>query len=413
MRRRGPMRSLEADPGCSAFVWLRRCAASTRWLGRYVRATAWPLNFPGLTTDVWNPAPFGAALAEAVSRGLPGASTLPPHRPVSAPSPADQRRQDRQRPAPPPALERSPRLGALGPPPPLVGGRRQPAATAPLTGQRRAAGPILARLAGADRHHGSGSAPPRLAPNDLVHDPLLPARLLPDNAERPGSAMPPALASAAIGGRLAARLARRLRPNRPASSASRDAASTAISSPEAGPWQRSFAGAARATGQPPQHPETNVSERGAGEGRVASTAMPSGWRTPVAAPGPGLSAPRLLAELSPIPPASVWHRSPSPPVAAAFGARAVTAAPAFLAATAAPPASAASPPAVASVAGGAAGETPWGSLPMNAAVMPQSAAIAAGVPDALPSRPIIDPVDFAALLRAALLDDARRHGIEV
>jgi hypothetical protein len=53
-------------------------------------------------------------------------------------------------------------------------------------------------------------------------------------------------------------------------------------------------------------------------------------------------------------------------------------------------------------------------LPANAAAGPQPwPAAAAGATHAAPPRPIIDPVDFAALLRAALLDDARRHGIEV
>jgi hypothetical protein len=39
-------------------------------------------------------------------------------------------------------------------------------------------------------------------------------------------------------------------------------------------------------------------------------------------------------------------------------------------------------------------------------------AATAPVADRVP-RPVIDPIDFAELLRAALLQDARRHGIEV
>jgi hypothetical protein len=417
---REPMLSRDADPGRSAMAWLRSCAARTRWVGRYARATVWPVHFPGLMADAWNASPFDAALAEVVFGELPGIrAPVPHHRRAPVQLPADEPRPYRRfAPMPMPERQIRPSSGALARGvqrrgrKPAVQGSGPATAVSPSATPSRAARTTLARLA--------GTTQPPVAARTPLTPPIGPAGAQPlwsaldrspppDNVQWPRPAMAPALASSAVSQRLGARLTSRMRRSAPASVSSGQTSPAHTCPSEAGPWERRIAASPAGINHQLQQAIASAPDPGPREGLAPSAPAPAGWRTQIAAPALG-----SIIEDAPAQRAFVARRSssrsvPGPSGAHVGGANFPTPQPVIDL-----PAPPTEMPLAARPIAGVLAEMPRGSPPTNAAAGQQPwPAVAMGAAHAAPPRQIIDPVDFAALLRAALLDDARRHGIEV
>jgi len=371
-------------------AWMRACAARTSWIGGYARAAGWISDFPSCDIAMWDASPF----AQALAAGLGGSPVQ--QRPAAA--------QRVRRVVPPlpnhtagttakaAVASRADRLAAGRPAVGMVGGRTR----------TRAPYDLLARAAGLARV----AIQPAAVPRRIHKEPDRPAE------RRIPAAAPAAVAAASLGRRLAGRMAARIGPK--PGGADVDLVAIGTNKPAPGSADNGL------------------------RGRAASSplAAPPGWTHRIAAPIAGL----LVRERAD---AAAW---PAPVRSAPMGAAAQVSRRMGWARTT--EAGGGSPRRVPgpidTVTGSVAG--PVRHEPVSVLAQHGSAAVPglAGVSNEQTggfeaSRPIaadrawrdsratgesgfaagrvagsaLDPVAFAEQLRAVLLDDARRHGIEV
>ena len=445
------MRRREAVSGHSATAWARQSERRTRWVRHYVLASSWPVRFGSLDLADWLGSPFGTPLAELTS----GSDGLVPQTLLSS--------RHRTRSVTPYNRAQQPQLGSAisQTPAPL----RSPLLPTSGTQNRTAVAPNTVRhsertrLAG--RAPASASRPQLTAWAGTVRE--LPGAVRPDirakmglEARPAGQDSPPPLtipriASAAVGVRAdagvnatVARIA-----GQPLF-----APGTATLAPGASGWKSAmgtreidFAGGLptgqnvgrRSEARPARRASTDDAATPVATGvspeRSGRRGLSNGWDTPIAPPQPGFvpaPAQAVLARETELPgPGS----SASPrfglamvpdvnaPLSSAFDASlamlpGATESERGAATRMFVPAIEASSFATAE----AAGLLPSG---VDRAIYPSFPSPRASeklfftgpetsrpAPDAT-RRPLIDAIDFAEQLRVALIEDARRHGIEV
>jgi hypothetical protein len=369
------MPRVETLSGRALSAWWRAYAARTIWVARYARAASWPARFPGLDLSTWNSAPFGTALAALL--GLPE-----PGRRQPAARPSRTRRAGSAPPSPRQAATPVPHAGAAKRP--VTGARaaiarHQRATSVPLATLRRLAGGPVPQLI--------VQSPPPLPPFAEAPSTGRVHRLGPNAA--------PAAASASLGGRLTARLAGRIgaspgpamSANAPAKAVPAAAAQTSIATIGTAPWQD------RITAPDPRLTAQFLADAAAATAMLQpDLATPLPARRPIASALQDMPARPESAESPPAVMTRSRHRAVLPvPGFAPDGAHASVATPDT--------------------------QSPRRPIPTAASVRtamrPDSARAVAGPAADVAARRGFDAVDFADHLRAALVDDARRHGIDV